>query len=360
MLKLFEEKGFAPRRCTWELTLACDLRCGHCGSRAGKPRPDELTTMEAFQVVDDLAQLGCRQITLAGGEPTLRPDWQEIIKRIRTHKMRVTLLSNGFTWSPESAQLARQAGVSQMGFSLDGLEATHDLVRRRGSFAKVKRSVEYSRAEGIRVAIVTTITQHNLAELEEMHQLLASWGVVIWQLQQGVPVGNLSESPEWVITREDMRQLVPRLAAIKEQGKPKLFPADNIGYYGEYEERLRGSKAGQKLPFWLGCRAGLEVIGIESHGDVKGCLSMPSSRNGLLDYVEGNVRERSLVEIWRDPDAFSYNRKFSPEMLEGDCKGCEFAEICRGGCSVTSIGHHGNPFAFPNCYYAVTREEAES
>ena len=60
-------------RCTsvWEITLACNLKCQHCGSRAGKRRPDELSTEECLDVVDQLARLGTREVTLIGGEAFL-------------------------------------------------------------------------------------------------------------------------------------------------------------------------------------------------------------------------------------------------------------------------------------------------
>ena len=72
-----------PSYCVWELTLACNQRCGHCGSRAGTPRPDELNTEECLQVVQSLAKLGCEVITLSGGEPTLRSDWYAIAREIQ-------------------------------------------------------------------------------------------------------------------------------------------------------------------------------------------------------------------------------------------------------------------------------------
>jgi radical SAM protein with 4Fe4S-binding SPASM domain len=239
-----------------------------------------------------------------------------------------------------------------MAFSLDGLERAHDHIRRKGSFAKVLQSIAYSRAEGIRVAVVTHITHHNLHDLEEMHELLRSHQVTNWQLQQGVPVGNLSEDRQSVLSPQDILELIPRLAAMKQREPPRVFIADNIGYYGEHEKLLR-TRGKARIPFWLGCRAGLEVLGIESNGNIKGCLSLPSERNERYDFLEGNTRQRSLIEIWNDPDAFAYNRKFTVEQLNGVCRNCDFGEICRGGCSVTSIGHFGQPHHFPNCYHAA-------
>ena len=60
-------RDFVPVHVVWELTLACNLKCSHCGSRAGKRRPDELTTAEALAVVDQLARLGTRELTIIGG-----------------------------------------------------------------------------------------------------------------------------------------------------------------------------------------------------------------------------------------------------------------------------------------------------
>jgi radical SAM protein with 4Fe4S-binding SPASM domain len=359
MLELLRRLGFVPRRCTWEITLACNLRCGHCGSRAGQARPDELTTAEAFRVIDDLADMGCRHVTLAGGEPTLRQDWPELMARLGSRCVRASMISNGMTWTPELTEAARAAGVHRMGFSLDGLERTHDCVRKatRG-YRKVLRAIDLCVGAGISVVAVTHITRRNLAELEQLHALLGRHGVETWQVQLGVPMGNMREDRESLLGPAEILELLPRLARINHAGQaPMALAADNIGYFGEHEEAVRGSEA--KIPFWIGCRAGLDVIGIESHGDVKGCLSLPSELNGRHDFIEGNVRQRSLWEIWSDPDAFAYNRKFTVDDLKGECAGCDFGEICRGGCTWTSVSHHGHPHQFPHCYYQLSgRQDA--
>ena len=64
------------------------LKCQHCGSRAGKRRPNELNTEEAFSVIDQLAALGTREITLIGGEAYLRRDWLQLVERIAGHGIR--------------------------------------------------------------------------------------------------------------------------------------------------------------------------------------------------------------------------------------------------------------------------------
>jgi radical SAM protein with 4Fe4S-binding SPASM domain len=130
-------------------------------------------------------------------------------------------------------------------------------------------------------------------------------------------------------SRADLEELMPRLGQ------------HSVLYVGAKDVRV-------------GCRAGLEVMGIESNGDVKGCLSLPSGLNGRHDFVEGNLRTRRLPEIWNDPNAFAYNRQFRTEDLQGKCAGCAFGEICRGGCTWTSVALAGHPHDFPHCFYKIT------
>src|SRR4051812_28331562 len=82
-----EDALVRPIYAVWEVTLACDLACRHCGSRAGRARPDELTSDECFDLVDQLAELGCREVILIGGEAYLRDDCWDIVRRIRARGM---------------------------------------------------------------------------------------------------------------------------------------------------------------------------------------------------------------------------------------------------------------------------------
>jgi radical SAM protein with 4Fe4S-binding SPASM domain len=203
------------------------------------------------------------------------------------------------------------------------------------------------------VVAVTHITRRSLSELESLHALLGEHGVSAWQVQLGVPLGNMAEDRAMVLGPEDVKALLPRLVALRKTGRPpRVVPADNVGYFGDLEEDLRDSRA--RIKFWVGCRAGLEVMGIESNGDVKGCLSLPSGLNGRHDFVEGNLRKQRLSEIWNNPDAFAYNRKFRADDLRGACAGCEFGEVCRGGCTFSSVAHAGHPHDYPHCYHKLT------
>ena len=92
---------FYPEIVVWEITFACNMRCIHCGTAAGKRRPDELTTMEALKLIDDLTALGCKHVTLSGGEPLLRDDWRELAAHLKKNGLIVNLITNGYAVTPQ-------------------------------------------------------------------------------------------------------------------------------------------------------------------------------------------------------------------------------------------------------------------
>jgi radical SAM protein with 4Fe4S-binding SPASM domain len=355
MIPLLERIGRRPFQVVWELTLACNLNCLHCGSRAGRPRPGELTTDEGLALCRDLAALGTKRITLAGGEPTLREDWDTFAKALVDLGIRTNILTNGRTWSREHARRAVAAGLDSVGFSVDGCEATHDLIRRvPGQWRSLVEAIRITREEGANVSIVTQINRANLGELEAVHAELKRLGVRSWQVQLGNPSGNLADHRDLVLPPEAILDLVPRIAALRlKGGRPRIFVGDNIGYFGPWEQHLRDQ--GGPIPYWIGCRAGMTVLGIESDGGVKGCLSLPSGMNGVDRFVEGNLRERPLAEIWNDPASFAYNRTFDPERLAPGCRDCGYAEVCRGGCSWASFAHTGECRGSAYCYHLQER-----
>lgn len=358
MLDILKQIGFSPRACVWELTLACNLRCKHCGSFAGSRREHELGLDESLRVADELAALGCRRVTLSGGEPTLNPDWDRIGKRLCDHGMKVNLISNGWHWDASHVARARAAGLCGAAFSLDGFEREHDQFRQKGSFARVVAAIEACVAGGLPVAINTTVNRLNQRCLRELRDFVRDKGAFSMQIQLATPSGNMDSHRDLVVEPGDLVWLVPEIAALCRQSTRAFFTvgADDIGYYGLPEQGLRDD--GGELPFWIGCRAGCQVVGIESGGNVKGCLSLPSAMHGETRFVEGNVRESPLAEIWGGPDAFAYNRKHTRESLTGFCKACRYGDFCRGGCTWTVHCHRlrggeGNPFCF---YYQAVRQ----
>lgn len=136
-------EGF-PLVVGWELTLACNLRCGHCASSAGMPRPNELNVDEAIDLCDQFPPLLVQEVDFTGGEPLLRADWPKIAARLREHNIPARMVTNGLLLE-QNVPLLKDAGIATVGVSLDGLEATHDRIRRRsGLFKQVIAGIEAS------------------------------------------------------------------------------------------------------------------------------------------------------------------------------------------------------------------------
>src|SRR3954467_3594423 len=98
-LSLRDQIDCVPVYVVWEITLACNLKCVHCGSRAGHRRAGELSTAEAIDVVRQLAELGTREISIIGGEAFVRKDWLTIVGAIHDHGMYCTMQTGGYKLS---------------------------------------------------------------------------------------------------------------------------------------------------------------------------------------------------------------------------------------------------------------------
>jgi len=335
-----------PSNCVWEITFLCNMRCLHCGTSAGEKREDELTTQEALKLIDDLAELGCEFLNLSGGEPLLREDWRELARRTKQNKMWLGIITNGWSVNEEAVKDFKELGFDMVGVSFDGKKQTHDMIRQTpGSYERAYRAMKMVKESNQKVCAVTQVSRMNLEELDDIYQNLLRIGIDVWRIQMTTYTGRMCESGHGTIEPEDMAKLARKIIQIRDEKKLRIDPGENIGYYGELGEELWMGHA------YLGCYAGCRVIGIESNGNIKGCLSMPE------ECVEGNIRERSLKEIWEDMSLFSYNRQFSPDKALGFCKECKYLKFCRCGCSTTAIGASGSRFNNPFCLYRVEIEK---
>lgn len=358
MRSLIDTIRLRPRTCVMEITFQCNMRCLHCASdvNSGWARGPELTLAEIKTVIDDLAALGCEHLTLSGGEALLRPDWSDIAKSARGLGLEVSMISNGFVINADVAREIREAGVWLVALSLDGLEPTHDFMRDTpGAFPRVLAAACALDQEGIPFNLITTVTKANLNELPDIEDVVVGLNAHRWLVQLGAPIGRLGGHPDLMIAPEDLPGIADFLVEAKRRNRVHVRVGDSIGYYSHHEPTLRYEPDRKGLDFALGCSAGCLNVGIESNGNVKGCLSLQSDK-----FVEGNVREESLATIWNKPGNFAYNREFTMDMLDGACKECEYGELCRGGCTVMTFGATGRIHANPYCLRTVLNLHTES
>jgi radical SAM protein with 4Fe4S-binding SPASM domain len=312
---------------------------------------------QCLKLAEQLAELKCKYMTLSGGEPLLRRDWPLIAEKCVELGITTGMISNGTLWNKNIVSTIKTIGLESVAFSVDGFKEAHEYQRRvKGQWEQVLAAIDMAVEQGLRVSVVTTINDKNLHELEDLRELLREHGVGRWQVQFATPTGNMAANRSLVMKPEDILYAVPLIAKMCRDGQlPKVYPGHDVGYYGEPEENLRDPKA--TIPFWTGCSAGCSVIGIESNGNIKGCLSLPSAMNNEEAFVEGNVCNESLRDIWFREGAFAYNREHSVTTLGGFCKTCDYAEICRGGCTWTCYAEGGFVRDNPYCYWRQLKEK---
>jgi radical SAM protein with 4Fe4S-binding SPASM domain len=342
-----QDQQARPIYAVWEITLACDLACRHCGSRAGHARSNELDTEECLDLVRQMAALGVLEVTLIGGEAYLRDDWTDIIREIRKHGMSATMTTGGRGITPERARAAKEAGLESVSVSIDGNEATHDRLRGvKGSYRSAFRAMDHFRAAGLRVSTNTQINRLTLPELPDLLEALAAHGGHSWQLQLTVPMGRAADEPEVLFQPYDMLELFPLLGQLKaraDQLSVRIWPGNNIGYFGPYETVLKGNMPRGHM---ASCGAGRSTLGIEADGAIKGCPSLPTEA-----WTGGNIRDASLKDIWERATPVRYTRDRTVEDLWGFCRTCYYADECRAGCTWTSFVFFGRAGNNPYCHH---------
>ena len=327
-----------------EMTLECPCGCLACGSDAGRARKHELDAAEWLAVVDALADLGCRRVTLTGGEPLRRPDWPRVARRARERGLAVDMITSGVGLDAKTLAKIRRAKLAGVTLSVDGTADVHDRLRGGpGRYDEALDAIRRLDRAGLKVGVSTQINRLTLPTLDALAPEIQDAGALGWQFQLTMPAGRAAGRGDLVLAPEEMPEVHRAIRRLQRRRGLRPFVTDNLGWMTRDDPVLRTPQRGPER-CWLGCFAGLRSVAIASDGGLKGCLALPDS------FVEGNVRERPLAEIWRDPARFAWNRSFDRASLSGACASCSFGPVCRGGCTALAVTVHGRPGVSTHCF----------
>ncbi|MDR1684698.1 MAG: radical SAM protein [Elusimicrobiota bacterium] len=337
-----------------EVTLACNMRCLHCGSAAdGNNRKDALSFDQWRKVIEDLNKLGVRGITLSGGEPFLYPKWRELLQFIHKTNPGIAkmMISNAYNITEEDVKFLKSININHIGISTDGTEETHDYIRQTpGSFKKSNQVMDWCDKHGVKYAVVTSVNKHNYPIREQILQWVLSRKPAVWQVQVVNSFGRAGQMKDsMIITHAQYNRLCDDVLKWRNQyaGKVRIESADSMGYCHPVTDALLG--AGFE---WQGCNAGIHVLGIEANGNVKGCLSLQDAA-----FSAGNVKETNLIDIWNDDARFPYTRGYDASKMEGACKNCKSAGQCKAGCLGMAYSLHGGIHQNSYCYSAIEKAQ---
>ncbi len=317
----------------WEVTRACALKCLHCRAEAQyTPDPRQLSFEEGKKLIDDVARMDRPLLVFTGGDPLMRPDLFQLAEyAIKEKGLSVSMTPSATPRvTREAVRRAKEAGLSRWAFSLDGSCAEiHDHFRgTKGSYDLTMRGIGYLQELGIPVQINTTVSRYNRHDLEAIAEKVKELGAVLWSVFFLVPTGRGMQKD--MISAEEHEDVMKWLCRIGPR-MPFGIKATEAPHYRRVllQEQARAgtreAEAAPKRPDWIG-RAPKSVndgdgfVFVSHIGDV-----YPS---GFLPVVCGNVRERSLPDIYRNSPIMRELRDKS--RLKGKCGVCEFREICGG------------------------------
>ena len=344
---LSQVEGFArPYVVSWNLTYRCNLACEHCYLDAGITPlvgtqnfadRSELGTEECFRVIDEIAAFAPECITiLTGGEPLLRRDILEIVRRASERGLWVVVGTNGVRITENVATRLAEAGARGLSLSLDALDPDrHDHFRKvRGAWRNTVEGAEILNRTKLPFIVQTTAGSHNLGELEAIadfaYERLAA---KVWNLYFLVPTGRGQFVSD--ITPAQYDEVLASLYRIQgKYNKRMLVNAKCAPHYIKTVLENGGSQIRTYSGGAGGCPAGTHYMGIRPNGDVTPCPYLP--------VFAGSLRNASLADLWTSSELFTGIRQRT--SLGGRCGECEMNGHC-GGCRARAYGVTGDLMA---------------
>jgi len=263
-LPLVEQFQFgldAPICLTWELTYACNLSCVHCLSSSGRRDPRELSTAECKALIDTFERMQIFYVNIGGGEPTVRPDFWELVDYATDHHVGVKFSTNGVKITPSVARRLAASDYVDVQISLDGATAeVNDVVRGAGSYDTALRAMQnlYDAGfTGFKISVV--MTRQNVGQLDEFKAIADRFRAQL-RITRLRPSGRGADVwDELHVTADQQRELYDWLVAHGEN----VLTGDSFFHLAGYGD---GAMAGLNL-----CGAGRVVCLVDPVGDVYAC-----------------------------------------------------------------------------------------
>ena len=346
----------APFTIAWELTRACAFACRHCRAEAQPKRdPRELTTAQAFRVVDQIKEFGDPILVITGGDPMMRRDLFDILANAVGRGLRTSLTPTTTRLvTPKALARVKEVGVRRVAISIDGPSAeSHDAFRGFNGSFKIALAIARDIAEaGLSLQVNTTVSRYNLELLDEMAELVETLQAVQWSVFFLVPTGR--GRPADMISAEEHERVFHWLYDLSRRARFDVKSTAAPAYRRVVMERTAAAGDGSPSVAGAGYRYqdGLQRPA-KGVNDGKGFCFISHTGDvcpsGFLPLPAGNVRERSVVEIYRSSELFRALR--DPGALTGKCGRCQYRELC-GGSRARAYAVTGDYLAAdPSCAY---------
>jgi len=330
----------SPLYVAWEITHRCNANCIHCYSSSGPSAlsDNELSTEEALNVIDQLAEAGLMVLAFSGGEPFLRKDWSRLAGHAADCGLTVNIATNGTSITPHMPEVLKDLGVKSVTVSLDSNKPdAHDQFRRLpGLYKKATRAIALLSEQGVRVVVGFTPTRLNWKDGPEIIRLAHELGAAAVNLSEYVPAGR--GTIDLALSPDDLHSMLVEWIRLREEYRNKMaiiWHDCRVGFLVSEEDKRK----------YVGCGAGRLVGRILPDGTVTPCVFLPTPI--------GSFRQSSFREMWDNSPLLRVFRERKGH-LTGNCGDCEHIQSC-GGCRAVAYAYSGgDPLAGdPHCWISA-------
>ncbi|MBI5546274.1 MAG: radical SAM protein [Deltaproteobacteria bacterium] len=311
-----------------EATRACNFRCVHCFVDAGLRPRGELDTREMRRLISGLVEAGADTLGWSGGEPLLRRDLDLLTAHATGLGAQVGVPTNGYFATLARLKSLQRAGLSSIQVSLDGPDRPRAERFRRGpddAFERALRALRDAADLGLAVTVCTLLSPEAAGEIEEMLALAQTLGATTLRYTPWSPFGrargNGYDERPWASAK--MRRFLEVAESRRARGPVQVLLDCPIGAVPAHP-RFR-------------CAAGRSVLYVCATGEVYPCTALMSP-----EHLVGNVRERPLGDLLRDPRMFRIQRQLLREAPAGRCGSCPVVADCNGGCPGRTLAATGS------------------
>jgi SynChlorMet cassette radical SAM/SPASM protein ScmF len=275
------------------------------------------------RVVQDGLALGLNHIKVTGGEPFLAPNLFEYLDVFSRNRLFLSIETNATLLTEDIVRRLKKCHLQHISVSLDGSNAlVHERVRSvRGCFEKAVNGIQYLIEYGIYPQVIFCLQKINAYDLENTIELAVRLGLRSFEIN---PLSFVHKASKPTVNEGLAIEELLELENKVESEYTTRFPHIHIDLY--LPPALKGMKELSKHRLCT-CKI-LNICGILSNGDVSICGI--GRRNKAL--MMGNVKYKSITQIWRQGALFKEIREKIPFEMEGICGKCLFKLHCLGFC----------------------------
>ena len=302
------------------ITTSFNLKCDFCSRDAGGRR-NYLTPLDITNILNSASSFtNLRLITISGGEPTLHPNFFEIMQAAKGYSQKLSINTNGTTLTSEIIRKMKICGVTSVALSLDSSNSKlHDEIRGvDGAFNKTLSSINLLRKNGIRFTLKTTLGKKNVNELSNLIIFANTLGASKVSVSRTIPIGRAAKNYDFIEWETYSKSLNDGIKIAKELSIDLVID-DPLKIFLN-KNSLNKAKDALIAGEYGGCAAGISMAYILPNKDVLPCPAFP--------YVLGNIEESDFKTIWFSEKANSIRNR---DFLKGKCGSCQLKNIC-GGC----------------------------